>query len=318
MSFAEIEFSPRTLPDGDPIEVMKDYVGRELIRLDIDLPEADARLDYRLGLHVSPSAQWGHWSTVPVVYERSADLLDDGNDDVMAAIVDGPIVMRAPGVEDFVVEKGQMLLFSQARRFQYALPRTTRGWSIRLPHSLVKALTPDIGEAPLRAIAADAPGLILLKSYLRATALERFEAPDICDMAGRHLKDLVALAIRGRERRPPEALQGAVSVARRRAIEADMLAHLHMPDLDLAWIAARQGVSPRHVQRLFEAEGRSFSEVLRALRLEKAAAMLADRRHDHRTVLSIAMDAGFADAPGFNRSFKRHFGFTPGELRPRR
>ncbi len=318
MPFAEVEFSPRTLPDGDPIEVMKDYVGRELIRLDIDLPDEATRLDYRLGLHVSESVQWGHWSTVPVTYERSDRLREDGNDDVMAAIVDGPIVMRSPGVEDFVVEPGQLLLFSQARRFRYSLPRFTRGWSMRLPHSLVKAAMPDIGEAPLRAVAKDAPGLFLLRSYLRATSLERFDAPDICEMAGRHLKDLIVLALSGGESRAAETLAGTISLSRRKTIEADMLANLDMPHLDLKWVAARQGVSPRHVQRLFEAQGTSFSDELRRLRLEKAAEMLADPRCRHRTILSISMDLGFADAPVFNRSFKRHFGFAPSEMRHRR
>jgi AraC-like DNA-binding protein len=42
---------------------------------------------------------------------------------------------------------------------------------------------------------------------------------------------------------------------------------------------------------------------------------LTDPNSRDRTILSIAMDAGFSDQSWFNRSFRRHFGATPSDVR---
>jgi AraC-like DNA-binding protein len=47
------------------------------------------------------------------------------------------------------------------------------------------------------------------------------------------------------------------------------------------------------------------------LRLQRARALLADRRNDGMRIGDIAYAAGFADISHFNRSFRRRFGMTP-------
>ena len=64
---------------------------------------------------------------------------------------------------------------------------------MRLPRKLLKAAVPDLDEAPLRAITKDAPGLFLLRSYLRATALERFDEPEICERNRASAKNIFGL-----------------------------------------------------------------------------------------------------------------------------
>lgn len=318
MTFTKLEFTSETLPDGNAIEVMKDYLGREICHIEINLPEGATEIDYRLDLHVSGTTKWGYWTQLAATHERTDKLREDGNDDVILTMADTPILMRSAGMEDFVVKTGDMLVLSQARSTQFTLPRAARGWSVRLPHKVLHDAVADLGEAPLRGVSRQAPGMLLLRSYLQATAHERFNDPGMTAMAARHLQDLIALTLSSGDQRGVETMEGVVSRSRRKVIEADMLAHLGKPTLNLEWIAARQGVSVRHVQRLFASQGTSFSDELRRMRLEKAAAVLSDERNADRTILSIAMDLGFFDTPTFNRSFKRHFGFTPGELRPRR
>lgn len=317
MTFAKLEFSPRTLPAGDHIEAMKDYLGRELIRLDIHLPENRESIDYRLGLHTTDRSKWGHWSQLPVIYERSDHLRQDGSDDVIVTMIDGPVLMQSRGMEDFVAKPGELLVLSQAQYFKYTLLQPSTGWSMRLQHQDLREAIPDLEEAPLRAVPKRTPGMLLLRSYLHATARERFADQDTAAMAARHLRDLVALPI-GRAEHRHESVEGAISSARRKVIEADMRANLGKPTLDLAWIAARQGVSARHIQRLFASQGTSFSDELRRMRLERALVILSDEANSSRTILSIAMDLGFVDASSFNRAFRRYFGFTPGEMRGRK
>src|SRR3546814_18241804 len=54
--------------------------------------------------------------------------------------------------------------------------------------------------------------------------------------------------------------QPGVKAGRLRAIKADIAAQVCDPRLDIAGVAARAGISPRYVRRLFQDEGSSFSD----------------------------------------------------------
>lgn len=84
------------------------------------------------------------------------------------------------------------------------------------------------------------------------------------------------------------------------------------PDFDLAALAARARVSPRRAQRLLAAQGETFSDLLRAARLERARRAIAGGR---RPIQQIAWESGYAELSAFHRAFRRRFGATPGAMR---
>src|SRR3546814_11594252 len=73
-----------------------------------------------------------------------------------------------------------------------------------------------------------------------------------------HIRDLIA-AIAETADDEPMREQPGVKAARLRAIKADIAVHLCDPRLDIAGVAARMGISPRYVRRLFQEETGSFS-----------------------------------------------------------
>jgi AraC-like DNA-binding protein len=71
----------------------------------------------------------------------------------------------------------------------------------------------------------------------------------------------------------------------------------------------------RYIQRLFEAEGETFTEFVLARRLARVHRMLSDRCFADLPISTIASEAGFSSQPYFNRSFRARYGVSPSELR---
>jgi acetamidase/formamidase/AraC-like DNA-binding protein len=85
--------------------------------------------------------------------------------------------------------------------------------------------------------------------------------------------------------------------------------------LTLVRFAEGEGVSVRAVQKLLEAEGRSFSQHLRSRRLEKAAEALGDPSQAAVPVADIGFRWGFGDPAHFSRAFRQQHGLAPNAYR---
>jgi transcriptional regulator GlxA family with amidase domain len=85
--------------------------------------------------------------------------------------------------------------------------------------------------------------------------------------------------------------------------------------LPIAALAARLGLSPRQLERRFQAAlGERPAAAYRALRLRYARFLLDTT---DRNVTAIALDAGFADCAHFSRQFKAAHGMAPSAARGR-
>ncbi|WP_207031426.1 GlxA family transcriptional regulator [Salinicola sp. DM10] len=84
--------------------------------------------------------------------------------------------------------------------------------------------------------------------------------------------------------------------------------HLEQP-LAIAALAARIGLSPRQLQRLFDAElGQRPRDYYLNLRLDRARHLLEETERD---ILSIALACGFGSASSFARAYRQRYGHPP-------
>ena len=74
-------------------------------------------------------------------------------------------------------------------------------------------------------------------------------------------------------------------------------------------------MTPRHVHKLFEKEGLTFSSFVLGQRLSRAHRLLSNPHLADRNISSVAFDVGFGDLSYFNRTFRRRYGVTPTEIR---
>ncbi|MBR1757586.1 MAG: helix-turn-helix domain-containing protein [Lachnospiraceae bacterium] len=89
----------------------------------------------------------------------------------------------------------------------------------------------------------------------------------------------------------------------------------HYTDLNLALLADHCGYSERHTSRLIkEFTGMSFSDLIRNLKIHRAAELLSNPELSLSAVLDTA---GYTDMSSFYRAFKKEYGVTPIQYRDR-
>jgi AraC-like DNA-binding protein len=242
---------------------------------------------------------------------------DAADDELMlAATLSGHSVLRQRGREVALAD-GDGLLFRRGDGpFSVTHPGRVRFLGIRIPRRVLAPLVGRVDDALMRRIPGENGVLGLLASYLPAAlGSDALGAPDSAESVARHVHDLVALIAGATGDAAAIAASRGLRAARLRAIRADVLANLDDVALSVAAVAARRGVSPRYVHKLFEGTAATFSQFVLEQRLIRAYRMLTDPRRAGETVSTVAFAVGFGDLSYFNRTFRRRYGATPSDVR---
>lgn len=94
-----------------------------------------------------------------------------------------------------------------------------------------------------------------------------------------------------------------------RRVQDHVRQNLHA-ELGLEALARVAGVSRFHFARVFQAHtGETLNRFVRRARLERAATLM--RARPERSLVDVALDAGFGSASDFSRVFRQHFGIAP-------
>ncbi len=308
----EFRVSTRAMPVGQ----WREEFGRGFLRLDIEPKNlehfrADATIRALSGLKIaSCSISASHW-------QRTRMLLDPGAEYFGLMFgTDGPALLSQRG-RTLELGIGDAATCSHTEPADLTLPcENGRHVGLVVPLKPLTALVPDLEERIPTRIERRSDALRLLVSYLGALAdAKTLVNPDLCRMVVTHVHDLIALAV-GASRDGAELAVGrGLRAARLRTAKTHILENLASHRLSVAAVAKRQGITPRYVHLLFEAEGTTFSQFVLGRRLVLAHRLLADPRHDGKTITEIAYEAGFGDLSYFNRVFRRHFGITPSDAR---
>jgi AraC-like DNA-binding protein len=312
-AFHTIRISTDSIAKKHRVEVAREIFGRQILRLELkesgDTPfKADLKLQALHGLRIVT----GPFEAARI--SRSRSLLSDGNDDIfLTANHTGPFGVSQRGTE-FMLGTCESVFSSCSDVIEFERP-SGRAIGLRVPRSALAASVTNIDDRINRLIPPDDEVMILLRGYLRVFEDGNTPSPAFLKMAATHIQDLVALSLGARRDFAEVARERGFSAARLRAIKASIVKDLTRHDLNIATIAARHRVTPRHVQRLFETEGLTFSQFVLGRRLAHAYAALTDPEQMHKNVGTIIFDSGFGDVSYFNRSFRRRYGSTPSEVR---
>lgn len=131
---------------------------------------------------------------------------------------------------------------------------------------------------------------------------------------GEQFMDLLALAVGGEAERQPSS-EKSLRHARLRSVKAYIDAHLGDPNLSLAGIAKKNGISLRYLHQLFRLTDHSASEWLRLRRLQRCYDLLASPQFASQSITDIAYSMGFSSSSHFSNLFRDQFGVRPSDVR---
>jgi AraC family transcriptional regulator, positive regulator of tynA and feaB len=215
------------------------------------------------------------------------------------------------GREESLVEPGRFTVVDTTEPYFLDFEAPWQMLSFRVPHALISSRLPD----PRHGTGVGIEGSSGLGGVAAALVRSLWELGDPPDEAAtieleQSLASVVALAMGATATREDPSFR----VAMRAAVLRHVTTHLGDPGLSVASVCRRFAISPRLLHTLFEDQERTFSETVRAMRLDRCARLIADPRTT-ASITEIAAAHGFLDPTSFSRAFRRRFGVAPREMR---
>jgi AraC-like DNA-binding protein len=315
--FSIVRFSTDDLPEKDRATIWREHFGPVVFKVEIEPPPPNIQLKADIAIRSLPGLQLLSGLYAPGRMIRTSRLIaEDGNDDFILRInTSGAVTVSASGRE---VDHGFGAVLTNAAETS-TLDRPTFGGStvVRTHRSVLSALVVDIDDVVMRPITGHMNNLKLLIGYANALLSNDTHElpPELRNLVVNQITDLVALTL-GATRDAAHIAEGrGVPAARLYAAKAYVMENGRRRDLSIADVAKYLGLSDRHVQRLFENDGTTFSAFLLDYRLACAHRMLCNSQYVDWSIGRIADCVGFNDVSYFGRCFRKLYGSTPRDIR---
>jgi AraC-like DNA-binding protein len=294
--------------------MFREVFGRNILGIDVAEPlgEGPFRADVFVKQFAGLNILWANYS--PLRGGRTRAQLADGNHGLAFQWSASPSVGQHMG-RDLELGSNDGVLISCSDPGGSAFPSAAPMVSLAFPREALGPLLREGEDCAGRPVPASAPALALLRRYIDILKQEEATVtPELQKLAATHVYDLLALAVGPTREARERARHRGVGAAHLRTIKKDIA-----QNPGRAWpleiIARRHRLSPRHIQRLFEEEGTSFTRFLREQRLLLSYRMLVSPRFANLHISEIALEAGFTDLSWFNRQFRQRFGGAPRDIR---
>jgi AraC-like DNA-binding protein len=314
-TFRRAHISTKDFPEGKRLAMWREIYGRGIANVDIE-PLGDEPFHADVTFNRLPNVSIATGSRSPAHYRLSRELARRCKDIIGISVLRSGAASATQFGRELISGVGSASVLAPTDPSTSTMLTEGSFVTIALSLPAIALLAPDYSQAFGRPIPSSDSALRLLTRYIDTLQEgDELANPLLAQRVSDHIMDLAALALGARGDYAEMARQRGATAARLSAIKSDILRSLDRSDLSTELIAARHGISPRYVRKLFEQAGSSFSTFVLTERVVKARRMLIDRRYAHLNIAQIAHESGFGDISYFNRAFRRHFGATPSDVR---
>ncbi len=238
--------------------------------------------------------------------ERTARLArNDSAESVLVAFQRSGVGIVEQDGRQAVLSGMSFSLFDTGRPYRLCFDGQFEHLVIQVPRCSLDRRVPNVSRLTARPFdGRNGEGAMLTAFLLElAQVAEDLESPNVERIAEIGI-DLLASALSDRSGTGPSC-----QLFR---LKTRLLNRIRDNSVDLAEVAAAEGLSLRTAQRLFQAEQATPMTWLMAERLKRAASELAATT---TSVTQVAFAWGFSDITHFDRVFRRHFGQSPRDYR---
>ena len=295
-------------------DAWREVLSQMLLRVELK-PLSEEPFRIEAALRALPGIRFGTGFFTPTAYYRTREMVATDNDDLLLIVnLEGPLSIVL-GEHELVLREGDACLLSCKQVFDLIRHASGRLMFARMERACVAAVVPDVDQFLGRVLLRGNEALTHLATFLRKLDdRQMLESEALRRLVVGHIFNVLALVLNSSvsesKSNPPRA--GATRLT---AIQTYVTQHIDDQELSVATVAAANRLSPRQLQRLFEASGTTFSEFLLSARLKCVHAALLDSAQSERSVSDLALANGFGDVSYFNRAFRRYYGKSPSEVR---
>ncbi|WP_208764461.1 helix-turn-helix transcriptional regulator [Bradyrhizobium guangxiense] len=315
VDFSVLNVSTNEIPESERVPLIREFYCRGVLKAEVEAREGrPAAASFTS--HVLPEAQLLVGGLCGARVIRTKQLVADGDDSLALIVNRSGVLGISERGHDLGLHAGEAVLTSAADVTTFERLSLGSCFSLRVPRRVLAPMIVDVDDAVMRILPESAAGLRLLVDYASAMLRETaFAAPALRQLGVAHLHDLLAVVLGATSETRELAGRRGIKAARLQKAKVAIANNCWRQDLSVATVAHELGVTPRYLQRLFEADGKTFSSFLIEQRVKRAHRMLREPGHAERTVSSIAYDVGFGDLSYFNRCFRRTYNATPSDVR---
>ena len=303
-----LRFTTESYAEVDRLRAWREALDR--LGLRCGAPQAAARPLH--GTIKSRKSTSGFELIALAAFAQTIELKVDGADSLVIVLhLDGGVTLVADGVRARVAT-GDIIYASSREEARLSFTSDFRAFVIRVPRSAINArlLTPfslRAGRLPGEAGIGH-----VFSGFLRSIA-ESVETLSLDELRPLELAlaEFLVASLAGHDKEGSYSgltpSQAAIFSRVCRTIEGN----LADPNLGLTSIAKEERVSPRYLQKLFEAVGQNFSTYLRSRRLERCRAELVNPLYEKVSIADVCFRWGFNDPAYFSRVFREQYGASP-------
>ncbi|GAA0460879.1 helix-turn-helix domain-containing protein [Streptomyces olivaceiscleroticus] len=306
-----VVLSTADLSAADRSERWHEAVSRTFVPLDVNIleenPSPGRIVTQQLGATQVSNVQAGSQEVT-----RSKRLIArDGKEYLILTLQHRGIAIKEQDGRECRIEPGNFSISDSSRTFRKKVEGDFRFTSFQFPRKDLRVRDEDLHALTAQSFSGHKGSAALVASYFARMARE---AAGFDDFVGRQFVatglDLLALVInerRGRFR--PQAPESAAAMTVR--VKDHILQNLSDPDLSPTSIAAAHFISVRYLHKLFQMEGTTVGEWIRAERLERCRRDLLQSPALRLGVATIARRWGFVSPSHFSRIFRAAYGIAP-------
>lgn len=250
----------------------------------------------------------------PLARDEPSGRYQDPGDSLVWAFVTGGEIVSIRGRKDIASPAGNVHMSYMPRLTGFQMTPDFRALSIRIRRDAIPLTSAEV-DIIFDTVFPLAEGIPLMLGSMASQVMKMDSAlgpvsgaalaQSIIDLTTALVDDFLG------KYSPPETIRRNLVVEAKHHVEL----YSSSPSLTAATVAESLQISARTLQKAFELEPMSLSQVILESRLLRARATLERDRTGEVAIEAIGYRSGFASASSFSRAFRARFGVPPREWR---